>query len=115
DGTARAVAPSEYRRATHGPIAGQAWSAKETSKVGEVTVAVGLGRSGAVAEQLTSQRQRIAELETENEEFEDRLAALEAERSPSAVAGLTGSTAGLLLAFVLGGLAGAGLLWRRRR
>jgi hypothetical protein len=115
DGVGRSVSPTEYRREKHGPIAGQAWSSKETSEVGEITVAVGLGRSGAVAEQLTSQRQRIAELETENEEFEDRLTALEAERSPSAVAGLTGSTAGVLLAFVLGGLTGAGLLWRRRR
>jgi hypothetical protein len=128
DGTARAVAPAEYRRAEHGPIAGQAWSAKNTSSVGEVTVAVGLGRSGAVAERFEEQRQenqrqedQIANLKAENEaletqqlEIKKRLAALEAERSPSVVAGWAGSGTGLLLAFLLGGLVGAGLLWRRR-
>ena len=120
DGTARAVAPSEYRRAEHGPIAGQAWSAKETAEVGEVTVAVGLGRSGAVAGRMETQRDRIDELEAENEalktqqqEIKKRLAALEAERAPLAVAGWAGSGAGLLVAFLLGGLLGAGLLWRR--
>jgi len=114
DGTGRAVSPSEYRRSKHGPIAGQAWSAKETSEAGEVTVAVGLGRSGAVADQMENQRDRIDELETENEEIKKRLAALEAERSPSVVAGLVSSRTGLLLAFLLGGLLGAGLLWRHR-
>jgi hypothetical protein len=121
DGTGIAVSPSEYRRSTHGPIAGQAWSAKESSKVGEVTVAVGLGRSGAVAERMEDQRDRIDELEAENQamrkrqqKIKKRLAALEAGHSPSAVAGMTGSTARLLLAFLLGGLFGAGLLWRRR-
>ena len=121
DGTGRAVAPNEYRRPKHGPIAGQAWSAKETATVGEVTVAVGLGRSGAVAERLEKQqkqndkqKERIAELEAENDRIKKRLAALETGRSPSVVAGLTGSGAGLLLAFLMGGLLGAGLLWRRR-
>jgi hypothetical protein len=121
DGTAQAVAPEEYRRAEHGPIAGQAWSPKASEQVGEVTVAVGLGRSGAVAERMEDQRDRIAELEAENEalktqqqEIKNRLAALEAERSPSALAGLAGSGTGLLLTFLLGGLLGAGLLWRRR-
>lgn len=100
------------------------WSAKETSTVGEVTVAVGLGRSGAVAEQLEDQRDRIAGLDTENEklrkrlgQIEDvkaRLAALEAERNPSVMAGLTGPVAGLLLGLFLGGVLGAVLLWRRR-
>jgi hypothetical protein len=114
DGTGRAVSPSEYRRAKHGPIAGQAWSAKETSEVGEVTVAVGLGRSGAVAEQLEEQRKTNQKQEAQIEDLKKRLAALEADRSPSAVAGWAGSGTGLLLAFLLGGLLGAGLLWRRR-
>lgn len=85
---------------------------------------------GLQEQQATIQRQRagleekeakIAELEAENEamrtrqrEIEKRLAALEAKGSPSVVAGLTGSGGGLLLAFLLGGLVGAGLLWRRR-
>lgn len=47
-------------------------------------------------------------------EIEKRLAASETGRSPSALAGLTGSGAGLLLAFLLGGLVGGGLFWRRR-
>jgi hypothetical protein len=114
DGTGRAVAPSEYRRAEHGPIAGQAWSAKNTSSVGEVTVAVGLGRSGAVAEQLEEQRRTNQRQEAQIEDLENRLAALESERSPSVVAGWAGSGTGLLLAFLIGGLLGVGLLWRRR-
>jgi hypothetical protein len=120
DGTARAVPPEEYRRAEHGPIAGQAWSEKETAPVGTVTVAVGLGQSGAVAERMDDQRDRIATLEAENEALkerqeviEERLAALEARASGgSIVAGLPGE--GLLAVLIgLGGL-GAGLLWRRR-
>lgn len=107
DGTARAVSPSEYRRSEHGPIAGQAWSAKSTSKVGTVTVVVGLGHSGAVAERLQAQKGRIDELE-------QRLAALETQVSSStAVAGLSGPWL-LLVLFALGGGLGAGLLWRRR-
>ena len=70
--------------------------------------------SGAVAERMDNQRARIAELEAENKDIQERLAALEAGHSPSAVAGMTGPTARLLLAFLLGGLFGAGLLWRRR-
>lgn len=115
DGIGRAVAPSEYRHAEHGPIAGQAWSGKSSSEVGEVTVAVGLGRSGAVAEQLEKQRKANREQRSQIQNLKKRLAALEAERSPSAVAGWTGSAAGLFCAFLLGGLFGAGFLWRRRR
>ena len=114
DGTARAVSPGAYRRAEHGPIAGQAWSAKNTSGVGEVTVAVGLGRSGAVAERLKEQQQTNQKQQAQIENLNARLAALEADRSPSAAAGWTGSSAGLLLSLLLGGLLGAGLLWRRR-
>ncbi len=116
DGTARAVAPSEYRRPEHGPIAGQVWSAKTSKEVGEVTVAVGLGRSGAVAERLQSQQAQIDSLKEKVHQIQDvkkRLAVLEAGRSPSVVAGLSGSGARLLLAFLLGGLFGAGLLWPR--
>jgi len=109
DGTACAVSPSEYRKSEHGPIAGQAWAAKTSDGIGEVTVAVGLGRSGAVAERLQAQQKQI-------ESMKQRLAALEAKVSTDepAVAGLGGSSAGLLLAFLMGGLLGAGLLWRRR-
>jgi hypothetical protein len=116
DGTARAVAPSEYRRAEHGPIAGQAWSAKASEEVGEVTVAVGLGRSGAVAERLEQQQKQIDALKKRVwrvEPLRKRVARLEARSSGgSIVAGLPGGT--LLLAFLVGGLLGAGLLWRRR-
>jgi hypothetical protein len=113
DGTARAVSPSEYRRAEHGPIAGQAWSAKSGDGVGTVTVAVGLGRSGAVADRMEDQRERIAALEAENEEFEERLAALERQNTSALPAGLTGPWA---LTLLLGlGVLGAGLLWQRRK
>jgi len=114
DGTGRAVSPNEYRRSEHGPIAGQAWSKKETTEIGEVTVAVGLGRSGAVADQLEEQRKTNQKQEAQIEDLKKRLAALETGRSPSVVAGWAGSGTGLLLAFLLGGLLGAGLLWRRR-
>jgi hypothetical protein len=113
DGTARAVSPSEYRRAEHGPIAGQAWSAKSGDGVGTVTVAVGLGRSGAVADRMEDQRERIAALEAENEEIKSRLAALERQNTSALPAGLTGPWA---LALLLGlGVLGAGLLWQRRK
>jgi hypothetical protein len=112
DGTARAVSPGAYRRAEHGPIAGQAWSTKSSDGIGTITVAVGLGRSGAVAEQMQDQRERIAALETENEEFGDRLAALERQNASALPAGLTGPWA---LALLLGlGTLGAAVLWRRR-
>lgn len=64
--------------------------------------------------ELEAKEDDIATLKAENEEFEERLAALEAERSPSTAAGWTGSSGGHLLSFLLGGLLGAGLLWRRR-
>ncbi|MEF8797324.1 MAG: hypothetical protein V5A48_12775, partial [Salinivenus sp.] len=120
DGTAQAVSPSEYRRAEHSPIAGQAWSAKSGDGVGTVTVAVGLGRSGAVAERMEDQRERIAALEAENdeikaenEEIKSRLSALERQNASALPAGLTGPWA-LTLLLGLGAL-GASLLWRRHR
>ncbi|PSQ69937.1 MAG: hypothetical protein BRD26_05570 [Bacteroidetes bacterium QH_1_64_81] len=120
DGTARAVSPGEYRRAEHGPVAGQAWSSKSAEGIGEVTVAVGLGRSGAVAERLEAQQSQIDSLEEKVRQIatmKDRLAALEAEASAvPATAGPMGSPAGswgLALLLGLGGLAG-GVLWRRR-
>lgn len=111
DGTAEAVSPEKYRRSKHGPIAGQAWSSKSAEEVGELTVAVGLGRSGAVAEQMKNQRERIAELEAKNEEFEERLAALEARQSAPVAAGL--GSWGFALLLGIGGVVG-GLLWRRK-
>ena len=117
DGTARAVSPENYRQAEHGPIAGQAWARKTSEDVGEVTVAVGLGRSGAVAEQLEEQRKTNQKQRARIENLEKRLAALEAEASAvPATAGLMGSPAGswgLALLLGLGGLAG-GILWQRR-
>ena len=123
DGTAQAVSPGEYRRADHGPIAGQAWTDKATGGVGEVTVAVGLGGGGAVAERFDEERKRNQDqqstIDEQNERIdrlEKRLAALEAEVSAApATAGLMGSSAGswgLALLLGLGGLAG-GILWRR--
>ncbi|PQJ26875.1 hypothetical protein BSZ35_18265 [Salinibacter sp. 10B] len=83
---------------------------------------VALGAVKGLAQKVQNQKDQIADLKaeneqirSENEEIKERLAALEAERSPSALAGLTGSSAGLLLAFLLGGLLGAGLLHARRR
>jgi hypothetical protein len=112
DGTARAVSPSAYRRAEHGPIAGQAWSAKNTSGMGEVTVAVGLGRSGAVAERLKEQQQTNQKQQAQIENLNARLAALERQNNTALPAGLTGPWALTLLGL---GALGAGLLWQRRK
>ena len=113
DGTARAVSPSEYRRAEHGPIAGQAWSAKSGDGVGTVTVAVGLGRSGAVAERLKEQQQTNQKQQAQIENLNARLAALERQNTSALPAGLTGPWT-LTLLLGLGAL-GAGLLWQRRK
>jgi hypothetical protein len=113
DGTARAVSPSAYRRAEHGPIAGQAWSAKNTSGMGEVTVAVGLGRSGAVAERLKEQQQTNQKQQAQIENLNARLAALERQNNPALPAGLTGPWA-LTLLLGLGAL-GAVVFWRRSK
>lgn len=93
DGTARAVAPAQYRPGEHGPIAGRAWSAKSSSGSGTVTVAVGLDQSGALVEQLQRQRSRIQEqneqLRSQGEQLESlkervrRLEALMQEQSNS--------------------------------
>ena len=61
---------------------------------------------------INQQEERIATLEAENKEIKERLAALEAQESSPAAAGLMGSW-GLALLLGLGGLAG-GVLWRRR-
>lgn len=114
DGTARAVAPANYRRAEHGPIAGEAWAEKTTDDVGTVIVAVGLDHSGAVAEQMQNQRARIERLEAENESIKERLAALEAQSSGSVAAGWAGPWGIItVLSFLVGGLSGA-LLWREQ-
>ena len=82
---------------------------------------VALAAIKGLTERVTTQRQHIAELraekntlDAEHDEIKARLAALEADRSPSTTAGWTGSSGGHLLSFLLGGLLGAGLLWRRR-
>jgi len=80
---------------------------------------VALGAIQGLAQKVEAQKKRIAALESQNEtmkrkqqEFEKRLAALEAERSSTLPAGW--GLSGLLALLVgLGGL-GAGLLWRRR-
>ena len=113
DGTARAVAPSEYRRSAHGPIAGQAWSAKSNKAIGEVTVAVGLGSSSALAKQLDDERERNDRQENRIARLEERLTALE--KSRSVLAGLPGSwlLGGGLFFFLLGG--SVAILGQRRR
>jgi hypothetical protein len=63
---------------------------------------------------LKGRVQRLKKQQQEIDRVKGRLAALEAERNPSVMAGLTGPVAGLLLGLFLGGLLGAGLLWRRR-
>ena len=67
--------------------------------------------------QLDDKQAQIDSLKEKVRQIQDvkkRLAALETGRSPSVVAGLAGSGTSLLLAFLLGGLLGAGLIWRRR-
>jgi hypothetical protein len=71
-----------------------------------------LGLDRKVEEQrstIDSLKKKVRQIES----MKKRLAALEAERSRSVVAGLSSPGAGLLVAFLLGGLFGAGLLWRR--
>jgi len=67
------------------------------------------------AERLETQKKQIAALQDQNEDLKKRLAGLEATVSAQnpALAGLGGTSTGLLLAFLAGGLLGAGLLWRR--
>jgi hypothetical protein len=121
DGTARAVAPSQYRHAEHGPVAGQAWSAKDAEEVGTVTAAVGLGSAGRAAakrlekqqEQIDTLRKRVQKMEV----LETRLAEVEAQVSGggSLIADLSGSSllAGIFL--LLGTGLGVGLRWRSRQ
>jgi hypothetical protein len=115
DGTARAIAPETYRRATHGPIAGQAWSAKSAAGVGTVTVAVGLDQSGALAERLHEQNERMNKLEAENAQIKKRLARLEAQTTSASMrAGL--ASPGLLLGLLVGlGAVSVGAFWLGRR
>ena len=62
--------------------------------------------------ELEAKEDDIATLKAENEEFEERLAALERQNASAMPAGLTGPWA---LTLLLGlGLLGAGLFWRRR-
>jgi len=71
DGTARAVDPADWAPDAHGPIAGQAWTAKTTVGIGTVTASVGLPQTGALVERLQRQQSRIDALEA-------RLARIEA-------------------------------------
>jgi hypothetical protein len=74
----------------------------------------GIQEQQAQLEKKQAQIDSLKEKVRQIQDVKKRLAALEADRSPSVVAGWAGSGAGLLLAFLLGGLLGAGLLWRRR-
>lgn len=112
DGTARAVAPNQYRPAEHGPLVGTAWSAKASNEPGTITTVVGLGKSGVLAKQLHEQQSEIASLRKRVERLETleaRLARLEDSTSPELPAGATGTM------LLVGLLFGAGLLWHRRR
>ena len=73
-----------------------------------------LTRQRSAIDSLRDRVQSVEALRAENQMMKKRLAALEADRSPSAAAGWTGSSTGVLLGVLLGGLLGAGLLWRRR-
>lgn len=115
DGTTRAVAPADYRRAEHGPIVGQAWSAKATEGVGTAVVAVGLDHSDALAKRLQEQQAQIDSLRNQLhhvEALQKRVARLEASSTRDfRLAGVPG--AGLLVGLLVGGVAGAALLGRR--
>lgn len=113
DGTARAVAPTQYRRSKHGPIAGQAWTAKSTSEVGTVTLAVGLGTGGVLAQQLEAERQRNDEQAKRIANLEQRLTALENTRSTTAGVSSSWILGGTIALLLLGG--GIGAVLRRRR
>jgi hypothetical protein len=113
DGTARAVAPDQYRRSEHGPIAGQAWSAKSASGVGTVTVAVGLSTGDLLAQQLEEEQARNDRQEQRIDALEKRLTELENSHT-SVLAGLPGSwlIGGVLALLFLGG--GIGTVLRRQ-
>jgi hypothetical protein len=78
DGTARAVAPDDYDPG-EGPVVGRAWEATDEAGVEAVTVAVGLETGQAVDAALASQRDRIADLETENAALREETAHLREE------------------------------------
>ena len=81
DGTGVAVAPREYDHAEDGPIVGQAWEAAEADPddVTEVTVAVGLDNTDAVAARLAEHRERLEEHRRRNEHQQDAIEALQGE------------------------------------
>lgn len=65
--------------------------------------------------QIENKNEQIATLRANQKKIQKRLTALETGGSPSVIAGLSGTSVPLLLAFLLGGLLGAGLLHLRRR
>ena len=82
DGTARAVAPADYRP-SDGPLVGRAWEASESDAIERVTVAVGIESGDVLGPALDAQHE---ELQAENERLraqldakDDRIAALESE------------------------------------
>lgn len=74
----------------------------------------GIQEQQAQLEKKQAQIDSLKEKVRQIQDVKNRLAALEAERSPSVVAGWADSGTGLMLGFLLGGLLGAGLLWCRR-
>ena len=106
NGTARAVAPSDYAPGADGPVVGQAW---EASSGGTRRVNAVIGPAAETAAlRAVAERQR-----EEMDELEARLAKLEQEQS-ARVAALPGGP------WALGGLLGLALVvgvlaWRRRR
>ncbi|NBC87611.1 MAG: hypothetical protein GVY25_15605 [Bacteroidetes bacterium] len=75
----------------------------------------GLQEQRSVVDSLSN---RVRNLEAQQESIERlqaRLSRVEADTNGSVIAGVTGSRGNLLIALLLGGLLGAGLLWHRRR
>ncbi|MEF8797322.1 MAG: tail fiber domain-containing protein [Salinivenus sp.] len=74
----------------------------------------GLQEQQSTVDSLKGRIQRLEQQKQDLDHVKKRLAQLESDTDRSVLAGLTGSSTGLLLAVLLGGLLGAGLLWRRR-
>jgi hypothetical protein len=111
DGTARAVAPSDYAPQVHGPVVGQAWAASEGG-TRRVNAAIGPASEVAGLRSVAKRQQdQINKQQTEIDALEARLSALETERShPLATSGPTG---GWLLAgcVLIGGLLAGHRRW----
>jgi len=74
----------------------------------------GLQEHQSMVDSLKGRVQRLEKQQQDLDHLKKRLARLESGADRSALAGLTRSSGGLVLAVLFGGLLGAGLLWRRR-